>query len=461
MKTRLAWLAGLLALFGLASAGVGAAYLRGLPRIEVAFRDLRLTGIEQPGLHDCLWIGPVSIDTVNLAFPDGGAVYWPAVFTAPMAEGEYLEISGLYPATRYFSFNTYRSGAAPHDHLSDQQIEPDAGAINPFVTGRTLAGQRYTIRVLPGSAPDEPPPNTLYFGPPGTVDAVPLIYRVYVPEVPGDPSGGAGLPDVTLVRADGTRLTDEALCAALDSARIDSDARAVQVPVIPLSIYQAMFGSREVRDSVLYAPGGTWNLFWSPRLSVLRTSAPRLARVMALGARLGLVSQSSGFYANADNAYVSTYINERFGAVVVLEGRLPRTPVRGADAAQGAAFDLRYWSLCTNEGLASTRYADCVHDGQVTLDAARRYTIAISKAENRPNNARSDCGVTWLDWGTEGDGAGHAHLGILILRNMLPNPDFAQAIQRIAYPGDERATMAEYLPEVRYESRATFERRGC
>lgn len=461
MRRVLIWLAGLASVLAVAGIGFWFAYLRDIPEIEVQFQALRMGDTEQHGEHDCFWMGPVSIETFNVAFPDSGARYWTTVFEASLGEGDYIELKGFYPRARYFSINTYTDGAVPYDNLTDQTIAPDENNTNPFLTGRYSAGQAYTIRLVPGAAQDARPENTLYFGPAEEVDDVPLIFRVYVPEGADDPTGRVGLPTATLVRANGERLIGESMCAALGSAEVGTDARSVRLPVIPMAMYQAMFTYREVRESLLESPSGTWNIFWDPRLTLLRTAAPALAQLVTFAARTGLVAKTSGYYANIDNDYVSTYINERFGEIVVLEGRLPRTPARGADAAFGGEYDLRYWSLCTNEGLATTRYADCVYDSQVMIDHERNYTIVVSKAANRPDNATLECGVTWLDWGEHGDGAGHGELGILIIRNMLPNPDFASAIQRVPRPGDEQSTMGPYLPEVQYASRADFERRGC
>jgi hypothetical protein len=50
---------------------------------------------------------------------------------------------------------------------------------------------------------------------------------------------------------------------------------------------------------------------------------------------------------------------------------------------------------------------------------------------------------------------------VLIYRNMLPAPDFAQSIQR-AKPDHEAETMGDYLPASLYlADKADFEKRGC
>ena len=85
----------------------------------------------------------------------------------------------------------------------------------------------------------------------------------------------------------------------------------------------------------------------------------------------------------------------------------------------------------------------------------------ISKAADRPSNATDSCGVSWVDWGENGDGAGDPDYALLIMRNMLPQAEFGQSIQRVPRPGMEQSTMGEYFPATSYGSREDFQSRGC
>lgn len=436
-------------------------FLRGLPRPEVALQPIRFTGMEMPEQHDCLWMGPVTIDAFNTAYPDEGAIYWPTVFTFPETElDSHLEISGKFPKARYMSLHSYSGDAAPYDHLNDIAIKADSGADNPFLTGAYKSDQSYTLKVFPRERPPTAPDNALYLGPPEEVSTVPLILRNYVSEIEGDPSGGAGLPQVALVRPNGDRVEGEALCQLLQSPKVGAAERFVAAPVIPRRAYDQMIQNREVYDKILKSRN-QWTVFWDPKLSVLRLMSPSLEAMFRKAIRWGFIDKTSGFFASFDNEYVSMYINEAFGDITVLQGKLPRTPETGIASADTAAYDMRYWSLCTNEGLATTRFTDCVYDSNVVLGEDRTYTIVISKSGNRPANATEECGVTWLDFGEKGDGAGNANLSLLILRNMLPNPEFAHAVQNIPRVGDERVTMGDYLPKPEHTSKAEFEARGC
>ena len=438
------------------------AFLRGLPRPEIALQPIRFTGMEMPDQHDCFWIGPVTIDAFNTAYPDEGAIYWPTVFKFPTDEADsHLEITGKYPEARYMSYHSYTEGSAPYDHLNDIGIVPDSGTQNPFITGSFAPDQTYTIKVYPREQPETAPANTLYLGSPDKISSTPIILRNYVSEIEGDPSGGAGLPEVVLVRANGDRVEGETLCALLNSPPVGDPDRYVSAPVIPREVYDKMIHNREVRDSILKTKQEEWIIFWGPRVGITRLMSPALSGMIKKLARWGVVKKTSGFFANFDNEYVSMYITEEFGEITVLKGKLPLTPATGAAGADVSGFDMRYWSLCTNEGLATTRFTDCVYDSKVTVDEEQNYTIVISKPGNRPANATEECGVTWMDFGEKGDGAGNEMISILILRNMLHNPGFTHAVQNIPRVGDEKLTMGAYLPIPEYTDQASFEARGC
>jgi hypothetical protein len=69
-------------------------------------------------------------------------------------------------------------------------------------------------------------------------------------------------------------------------------------------------------------------------------------------------------------------------------------------------------------------------------------TFVISTPSKRPRGAVAACGVNWMPWGA-------GQRGVLIYRNMLPDPSFTQSIQR-AKVDHEAATMGEYFPVSRY-----------
>ena len=431
-------------------------------KVDLKMRPIVFQGKERKGQHDCFWMGPVYSGAFNIAYPDGGAVYWPTVFKMPTDDADaYLEISGNFPKARYMSIHSYSNGAAPYDRLIDHEIAPNDGANNPFQSGSFADNQAYTIRVMQGEAPNQRAANTLYLGNMEEIDRSPLIIRHYIPETGDDLTGGAGLPQVTLVRGNGEKVSGEEACTALESPAFNDKERVVVSPALPQENFDELLQNPPVRENYLNTKKQDWSVFWDPRINLMALVAPKLQEVMKTAARVGLIEKTSGFYANLDNQYVSLSLNDKFGEVVVLKAKMPRTPLFGTGAARTEDFDIRYWSLCSNEGLVTTRFSACIFDHEVKLTQERDYTIVVSKAANRPSNARPECGVSWLDWGEAGDGAGNVGLTNLLLRNMAPFPNFKQAVQHIPGPGLEAETMGEYLPAPQYMTKTEFEAVGC
>ena len=106
---------------------------------------------------------------------------------------------------------------------------------------------------------------------------------------------------------------------------------------------------------------------------------------------------------------------------------------------------LRYWSFCQNDPF-SERYVACLRDDQVRIDPAGDYTIVISPPDAWPTPAQRRCSVvaSWIPWGPQPQ-------GVVLYRQMLPDPSFTQAIQNVSY-GSEAAQMGAYYPAGRYFS---------
>jgi hypothetical protein len=169
----------------------------------------------------------------------------------------------------------------------------------------------------------------------------------------------------------------------------------------------------------------------------------------------------AGFYSTLDNVYMSAYVDNRYGDALVLRGTAPRTPrtLQGAATMQ-KDVDMRYWSVCKSRSVHDGATDACLLDEQVPQDADGRYTLVVSTPASRPSNARAECGVAWMPWGT-GDGMSNPHGGFVVLRHLKPAPAFAQSLASTQTPGDERAVLGPYYPETTYEAKVAFEARGC
>ncbi len=397
---------------------------------------------------NCFWRGPAhSQGKYNAAFPDTAAVYWTAMFSLPA--GSRLTLAGSYPHARYTSFNTYDASGVASDSINDVGITPAAGSTNPFQPGasRTDPQRSYSMSVLDQSPPVTRAANTLYAGISGQTTEV-LIYRVYVPDQGSDLTGGVGLPQVSVTSADNSVLAGGKMCTAISASKSLPPSQS-----FPLSVYQA---PRKQPGQPPTFPAQNPPTFW---------------RSFNLGALVGCIYHAScggapalapGQYSNLGNAYAVAMVNRGFGSVLVLHGKMPVTPPTYLQNQVAASrTQVRYWSLCQNESLATTKVSGCLYDEQVPADANGYYTIVTSFSKDRPSNATAACGVSWIPWPKKGDGTGHLDDGMLILRNMLSSPNFTSAIHDVTHPGTESAVMGDYLPTGQYTTKAAFQGLGC
>jgi hypothetical protein len=387
---------------------------------------------------NCAWANKADKATLNVAYPDTAATYWSTSYA--LAPGEHLELHGRYPAARYFSFITYGPAGGAYDTLTDRDIEPDAGSTNPF-RGGGAPGGTYTARVrsdqaeagnaldatapastaVPGTETGTSAPRTvpsvdrrvlLGSGQPGEAGVVggTLIYRIYLPNIAGDPTGGGGLPDVRIVHPDGT------------TADVPTCANQVANPSA---------------TEIINANGPA-------------TNSPAPERPVFIRPKAG----SANLYPNPDNVYIVTILHHTPGQLVVVRGRAPTFPDTTRGEAVTGAEQVRYWSLCTDEYRKPYPVSFCVADQDVAVAADGSYTFVISTAADRPANATPEQGVTWLAWGdTSVD-------NLLLLRHMLAAPDFTQSAIHLEPGALASSTMGPYAPVGVYCAADAFARGG-
>ncbi len=328
-----------------------------------------------------------------------------------------MRLKGKFPHARYESLHSYAvGGSTPLDHLADIDTAPDKGSTNPFLPGadRTAKKRRYTVAISPTTPPAAGEPraaNTVY----AESSDQQLIYRVYVPDKGSDFAGDTGLPKPVLTLADGTVVTGQALCDA-----VGSEGHALSSSSLPLSVYLTLRDQPDKPSTFPAVNPTRFRAYYSTAFTV---------KCVYQGVCEPPPTRVGGQYSNLDVNYVGGFVNREFGPVLVLRGKMPTTPatLKGNDKMKRA--QLRYWSMCQNESLTTTRGAGCLFDEQVPLTKKRRFTIVTSLPADRPDNARRKCGVGFIPWPADGDGAGHPNDGLLLVRNMLPSKSFHQAVQ--------------------------------
>lgn len=420
-----------------------------------------------PGPRTCFWTrGPVSKDPyMNIAYPDAGVFYWSAVFTIPA--GAKLQLEGEFPQSRYMSLISYDGRGAPIESLADYLIQPDENSTNPYVVDndRNDTNRKYTLDILNAASPqnreegirlakpDQLEGNSLESNLTNTLHAPSyangqqsILYRIYVPDKNTSETGGVAMPAPVLTLASGEILRGIDACNALNaSQQLLITPNAVGVP---MSTYRELIDQPDKPNTWPATVPPTWYLQYDRKflLGIYNGDLPDSPR-----------KSTGGFYPNLDNNYVRTIINRKHGKVFVLRGKLPTTPKTWNGDDKMTAGDLVYWSICSNQGFANTRVNDCLFDEQVPVDSNGIYTIVVSREEDRPRNARKECGIGWLPMANDGDGVADEDVTIVQIRNMLASPDFKEAIQNVKEIGTEKEVMGPYMPNSFYTTTGAFE----
>lgn len=349
-----------------------------------------------PSADGCGWRSKLSTDGVNVLFIDEAAAYWSADVEVP--DGGHVELTGEFPHARYMSLVVYDERGATVDHLTDLAIDPDPGHENPFVPGayREAAKRSYRVRLVDERAPTSGrPANTLFTESADGLRRAPgptvrVTMRIYAPDAGFDALGGTDLPVLETVAPDGSRA---ALRDCIDAA---SDPLA--------GIVQHIDVTRRL------APPEPGRLTWQRFLP-------------------------DGLGENVDASYVYAPVTRAQGVVLVLRAERPTSPTTTAGDDEMGEGDLRYWSLCAAR--PDTSIISCLYDEEIPSADDGTFTVVVTTPENRPP-ATTDADVAWLPAAEDGT-------TLIVLRHVLPAPDFDHAVQRIE--GDEvEAALGAYLP---------------
>lgn len=128
--------------------------------------------------------------------PDLFVNYWEYSYDVDDYTNVALRISGEFPNCRYFSFSTYNDmNGEVISGMSDFEIVPDEGSVNPFVQ-TSEAKNNYTVYIVPATATKEqidqlPSKNIIMLA--DTIHKACLIIREYLGI---DEFGGVELPAI-------------------------------------------------------------------------------------------------------------------------------------------------------------------------------------------------------------------------------------------------------------------------
>ena len=280
-------------------------------------------------------------DTVNVLFPDQSAQYWSANYVA--VPGTRIRIDGIFPHSRYTSWNVYDPVLRPFAKLSDYQLAPDPGSANPFLPGAdrtTPVSERHYTMFITFSPTDNPGPNTIYVDPSQHPTGV-FTLRVYEPDAGLDATGGVGLPQVTWEPTSSTGPPPTSSpCQTFEK---------------PSSSALTQFYTGQSGPKGPPYPGRNPPV-WHKFVNVCQSGADLLLDNDFGGqpptatpnpcANFG----SGGFLSNLDISYVYAFTSTGFGPLLVFHGRAPTFAATYPNApVMPSGEQVRYWSFCQND----------------------------------------------------------------------------------------------------------------
>ena len=278
------------------------------------------SGKPDPGARSCFWIGPFAVKLgpkYNYAFPDYGAGYWTARYDTPPA-GSTLELKGRFAHARYQSVHSYASGtSSPLDAVNDVSTRADRGSENPYLPGRRQDAPQPHLHAhrVPGPAAcgqiGPRPEHDLRRGRRDNRAAahVPALCARQWPRprrrgrhaAAGPEPGGRHRP-----RGVASSATRSAPAGTSSPRRRYSESLYMSLREQPGK--PPTFPARlPVRWRAYYSTTNTINCTY------LEVCDPNPDR-------------TGGQYSNLDNNYVGAYLNREYGHVLVLHGKMPRTP---------------------------------------------------------------------------------------------------------------------------------------
>ncbi|MDP9326459.1 MAG: hypothetical protein M3O87_08000, partial [Candidatus Dormibacteraeota bacterium] len=383
-------------------------------------------GARALGPSDCPWKLHLDANTTNVAFPDQNANYY--TLAMPSAGINSLTITGAFPHARYMSFTTYTGQTQAIDGINDVHIVPATGnmADNPFLVGhaRNTSGsvRNYAVIVAHDMKPMAgAQTNTIYTtdadGSHSNLATFIVIYRTYRPDAryPNDGGGGEPLPTVTANTAAGPEpVGDPSTCSTAPDQSLGlnpvlTDTTLPLPPIAQVGCYPglnppAWHRFTNIATAEIQGTDNTCLMDNNPQQSLTPQSDTTIPK--------------GGFLENPDNKYIAAILNVDFFPsegqpnVLVVRSRVPTTPDTYPNTPVMPGGQLRYWSMCSNEGITTRFYACVMDDGLTRLSAAGDYCLAVSRTSDRPRNANGKHNVNWLPFGV-------FHDNVLIERNML------------------------------------------
>jgi hypothetical protein len=351
-------------------------------------------------------------DPSLLYLPDANAVYWRYGWERNSGDKTGLIITGKMPNARYFSYNVYNDEIKSSlGSVTDYEIAPENGAVNPYSGTDQTGNPDYTIHVLPeGTKTDAK--NVLYF--PDNITKVSVFLRHYVPA--GGPEGGVPLPTIQNFNPS----TNEASTAAV-STKIPklskAEAKKYLMPVLGKLVKQFESNPQAVIDKLHKRDS-------NKTLDIKELVATQVISNAFKFFQPGKLTQSfrfqtEGTYPNKDNHYLGLPIIRTSDEVLVTKFKAPNYPKSRKSFSD---TQVRYFSIGQGDEHSYNKGSD--FDQDMTINEDGNIYYIIGDANIGLEEKAKQMGANFMKWNV-------GKQMLLIYRHMLPASDFASGIDKV------------------------------
>jgi hypothetical protein len=334
--------------------------------------------------------------------------------------GGRVVFRGEYPRARYFAFHPCDFDTNTFSTLIDVDLDPDPGSVNPFREEvPNGAGRSYTAQLVFASMPDDPEPNTSYVGVKRDGQNNPAVFNILrstgseLGALPPN-SCGVRLPSVTVCAANGETTAHFDECDPYPPGS-EPPVETTHFAALPIPDHRGLLrpGCFDVKSN--------WGLPYD-------------------------------LLASDDILYLGTPYSHRWGELLVVRAKAFTTPDTPSEPVYTTGKQIRGFTV-TNYNFWAGFANSSLIDSEIARDADGFLTLVVSTAANRPGNATTDRGVTWLDWGPYLDGQ-------LTFRFLLRRDPPLQQLRKAVETRDAPPEIAPYVPVAAHSSRQIFEQGG-
>ncbi|WHY91655.1 hypothetical protein QNK12_29330 [Neobacillus cucumis] len=303
-----------------------------------------------------------------------------------------IVIKGQYPYARYFSFNIAGQFNLGVGSVVDRELLPDPGSTNPFLPGANwdAKNRNYALKIRFTAPPNGSDPfvpgagnNIMYAG--TLANGMPtkrgfITYRVYVPSIGYDTTGGVGLPFITYCPVKMDKRHQPHPSNDCKNSSAPSYCKSQQQ-----NHYPDDMGFEDFLTINDYNHGHSRNHQNRKDSHACELTWKTLSEIREL-----LQPEGNTVY------IISEQINRDPGRLLYLRWKAPTFPDTYHNMGIVGDEDMQYWSMSfiTPGGLLGLY---TISDFQTIFDKKGYVNLVISFGAPRPSSVTTENGFTWVD----------------------------------------------------------------